>query len=284
MRMSSIAIVGAGPIGAATAQWIAERARFRSIRFVDAKVDVASGKALDLRQAGPIEGVDIEWSATTDALGAQGADVIVIADAVESGEWDGEAGLALVRQLTRSGTTAPIVFAGPKQLALMETVAAELKLPIDRLIGSAAAALPSAVRTLVGVELGRSGVDVEVLVVGRPPGVVIGWSSATVSGSLVTSHLDAHRLRAISDAVGKLWPPGPQAIGAATAQIAEGLVFGSRRLHQAVALGDGELTTRGRAALVPLELGSGRILRRVMPSLSQQERTGTGVFSVEIVR
>jgi len=169
-------------------------------------------------------------------------------------------------------------------MRLMETVAAEVKWPANRLVGSAAAAVPGAVRALVGVELGRSGADVDLVVLGRPPRFVIGWTSATVSGSLVTEHVGAHRLRAISDGVGRLWPPGPQAIGAATAPIAEALAFGSRRLHQALTVSDGEFSTRGLATLLPLELGDGRILRRILPSLSVQERTGSDLFSTDRAR
>ena len=275
--MSSAAILGAGPIGGAIAHRLAERARFRSIRFIDAKASVAAGKALDIRQSGPIDGVDVDLSATDDVLAAAGATVIIVADAIETGEWQGEAGLALIRQLARAGTSAPLVLAGPDQTTLMETVAAEIKWPSARLLGSAAGAVPSAVRALVGLELGRSGADVDLVVVGRPPGVVIGWSSATASASLVTEQVAPHRLRAISDGVGKLWPPGPQAIGAATARISEALAFGSRQLHQALTVPDGDPGTRGRATLLPLELGNGRILRRVMPTLSAQERTASGL-------
>ena len=35
---------------------------------------------------------------------------------------------------------------------------------------------------------------------------------------------------------------------------------------------DGELGVRSVAAMLPLELGRGRVLRRVVPSLSTQER------------
>ncbi len=94
--MSSVAIVGAGPIGSAIAHRLAERARFRAIRFIDASVNVAAGKALDLRQSGPIAGVDVDLTATGDLLAAAGASVIVIADAIDGGEIQGETGLALV--------------------------------------------------------------------------------------------------------------------------------------------------------------------------------------------
>ena len=36
---------------------------------------------------------------------------------------------------------------------------------------------------------------------------------------------------------------------------------------------DGEFGARGVAAMLPLRLGHGRILQRVVPSLSAQERT-----------
>ena len=105
---------------------------------------------------------------------------------------------------------------------------------------------PSAVASLVGVELGLDRASTWTSrSSGRPPALVVGWSSATVGGSL------RHDARAAAPAAARfqtvaaeLWPPGPQAIGAATAPIVEALAFGSRRLHQAMTMLDGEL---GRA-------------------------------------
>jgi malate dehydrogenase len=272
----NIAIVGAGPIGAAVAQALAERARFREIRLIDDAANVAAGKALDLRQAGPIARTDVDVTATTDLLSAAGSRVVVFADPIDGSALEGEAGLALVRRLARSETTAPFVFAGPSHVWLMEKAFSELNVPADRLVGSAASAQVSAVRALTGLELGLSGVDVDLSIVGRPPRFVIGWSSATVAGSLVSDRVAAHRLLAISDSLARLWPPGPQAIGTATARIAEGLAFGSRRLLHAMTIGDGDFGARGTALMLPLELGQGRVLRRVPPSLSAQESTRVG--------
>lgn len=268
-----VAIVGAGPIGGAIAHALAERERVREIRLIDERATVAAGKALDIRQSGPIDGFDTRLDGAGDVLAASGASVIVIADRVDGGEWQGDEGLALVRKLLRAGAAAPIVFAGPAQTWLMEKSAVELGVPGDRLVGTAAAALPGAVRGLVALELNASAVDVAVGVAGRPPAFVIAWSAATAGGSLVADRVPAHRLLAISDALRKLWPPGPQSIAAATAPIAEALAFGSRRHHQATAILDGEWSTRGRAALLTLEIARGRIARRIVPSLSPQERT-----------
>lgn len=269
--MSVIAVLGAGPIGAAVAHKLAERGRCREVRLVDPAVDVASGKALDIMQSGPVGHFDTRLTATGDPLAATGADAIVIADDAAGGEWQGEPALARVQQLVRAGTKAPFVFAGPNQVWLMETSHTELKIAADRLVGTAASGLVGALCAVTSVELGLNGV--ELAVTGRPPAFVVGWSSATVAGALVTDRIPAHRLLAISQSIAKLWPPAAQAIAAPTAQIVEGLILGSRKLHQALAVLDGEFGARRVAAILPLRLGHGRILDRVVPSLSPQERT-----------
>src|SRR5204862_1732287 len=118
-----------------------------------------------------------------------------------------------------------------------------------------------------------SGVAVQLTLAGRPPAFVIGWSTATVSGSPVTDRLPAHRLLAISQTVERLWPMGPYAIASATAVVVKALLEGSRQLIPALAMFDGELGLRRVAGILPLELGQGRILKRVTPVLSPQERT-----------
>jgi malate dehydrogenase len=269
--VSVVAVIGAGPVGAAIAHRLAVRSRVSEVRLIDANSSVAAGKALDIQQAGPVSGSDVRLTTAADPLAASGASVIVIADSVDAGEWRGAEGLTLVEQLARAGTRAPLVFAGPTQLMLMEEAYRTAKIPKTRLIGSAASAAAGIVQSLAGLEAGLS--SIELTVVGRPPGFVIGWSAASVSGCLVTDRVPAHRLLAMSQTLPRLWPPGPIAIASATAPIVEGLIHGSRRLHPALTVVDGELGARGSAVMLPLVLGLGRILSHVMPSLSPQERT-----------
>jgi hypothetical protein len=269
--MPLVAILGAGPIGAATAEALARRGRVRAIRLIDTDGQVAAGKALDLRQSGPINGIDTSFAAGTDPLRATGADVIVVADDVTQGEWRDEGGLSVVQKIVRAGTTAALVCACPSQTTLLERTAAEIGVPADRLVGSAASAVVSTVRGLAGLELGLS--SVELTVVGRPPRFVIGWSAASAAGSLVADRIPAHRLLAISQSLDRFWPPGPYAIGAATAEIVEGLIFGSRRLLPALTVAADGLLAAGTAVLLPLELGRLRVLSHAVPSLSPQERT-----------
>jgi malate/lactate dehydrogenase len=155
------------------------------------------------------------------------------------------------------------------------------------MIGSAAAAMASAARALTAAEANGSAKDVAVSVVGRPPGIVVAWSSASIAGASVSERIAPHRLVALTQSLRKLWPCGPQAIGAATAEIATGLAFGSRRHISAMTVLDGEFDVRRIAAMLPVDLGGGRIRQRLIPTLSPQERTellnsmGTGLFSTD---
>lgn len=242
---------------------------------MDAAANVAAGKALDMRQSGPIDDFDTPITARGDVLDAVGADVIVIADAHETGEWEGDRGLALIAELVRAGSTAPIVCAGPSQTRLMEMAVAEAGIDANRIIGSAGTAVQSGVRALVALEVNGSAADVSIAVVGRAPGFTIGWTSATVAGSSLTTAMPPHRMLAVSELVKKMWPPRPQTVGAATAIVVEALLTHSRRHVYATTVlngDDGNYADRGIATLLPLSLGEKKVLRRIEPSLSTQER------------
>ncbi len=270
--MSVVAIIGAGEIGSAVAYALARRARVRDVRLVDAAAAVAAGKALDIRQAGPVEDFDTIVTGRPDVLDAVNSDLIVIADAVTDGEWEGERGLAMIKQLVRAGWTSPMVFAGPKQPWLMEAAVREAGVSPATNVGSAAAAIHSGLRALIALEVNGSGVDVAAAAVGRAPSFTVGWTSATLGGSLLSAAMPPHRMFAVSDTLKKLWPPKPHAIGAVTAAIVEGVLFGARRQMYATTVLDGEYGERGVATMLPLELGDRRVMRRIEPSLSGQER------------
>ena len=188
-----VAILGAGPIGASIAHRLAERQRVRHVRLIDGSGSAATGKALDIAQSGPVEHFDTTVTASTSVLDAVGADVVIVADEIASGDWDGERGLALMSQLTRAGVSAPIVFAGSRHVWLMERCYLELKIAADRLIGSAPSAIAAAARAWAALEVNQS--SAEVSVTGRPARVVIGWAPATVARVNAVMDRTAGRIR-----------------------------------------------------------------------------------------
>lgn len=270
--MSTIAILGAGPIGAGIAHRLAQRSRVRDVRLLDDAASVAAGKALDIRQTGPVESYDTRLSGGGDPLAVVGADAIVIADTHAEGEWEGDRGLSLIRRIVAAGADGPFVFAGNRQVWLMEAVVRELGVSRDRVVGTAAAAVVPAARGLAALEIDGSGADVSVAVAGKPPSLTVAWSSATTGGSLLTERIPAHRLLAISQQLRTLGPAGPYAIASASVPVIEGLMGGTRRDTYGVTILAGEFGHRGKACLLPLTLGNGRVQAHLIPTLSPQER------------
>jgi malate dehydrogenase len=267
--MSVIAIIGAGPLGSATAHKLANRSRVAEVRLIDPAEAVARGKALDMQQAGPVENFSTLLSAHGSFLAAAGALAVVIADDAASGtEHTGESGLSLLRQLLAAGITAPLVFAGAGQRQLIGLAARELHVDARRLIGSAPHALAAALRAMTAVVLDASAVEVTLDVFGVPPRhAVIAWHEGTISGQPLTSVMGAHQIAALSSRVSGLWPPGPYALASAAARMAEACCSGSRRRYSCFVDAG-----RGRIAAMPVELQPGGIKRIVEPSLSSVER------------
>jgi malate/lactate dehydrogenase len=252
--MSVVAIIGAGDLGGALASRLASRNRVREVRLIDAAAGVAAGKALDILQAGPVEGSATRVTApaataatassaaatpaTPGATGAAdlsavaGAAVIVIADEVGPPvkEIQAEAGLALLGRVRSHNAVAPIVCAGASHAWLVAHGAAELGIPATHLVGSAPLALVAALKALVALELNGSAQDVSLTLAGQPPqAVAVPWQTASVNGESLERLLDAPALRRIESRVRYLWPPGPYALAAAAARMTEGLIAGCRQ-------------------------------------------------------
>jgi len=272
--MSTIAIIGAGPIGGALAQKLALRSRVEHIRLIDSESRVAEGKALDILQSGPVEAFSARLSSAADHTAAAGADAIVFADLVSSGEIAGETGLMLVKRIAAVESKAPLVFAGAAQRELMTRTAAELHVRPSRIVGSAPLALESAVRALTAALIDASPLDVAVGVSGVPPSeAVVGWDAATAFNQPIARVLPPHHLASLSARLPALWPPSPYSLGSAGARVAEALAGGSRRRYTCFAFVDAAGIGRNIVAAVPVEFVKGGIGRTLDPALSRHERT-----------
>jgi malate dehydrogenase len=278
--MTTVAIIGAGPLGGALAHTLAGRSRVAEVRLIDPEARVAEGKALDIQQSSPVEQFSARVTAATDYAAAAGADVLVLADLLPStlrgpgGEIAGEPGLALLRQLTRLEAASPLLFAGGTQRELMARAAGELRLAPARLVGSAPLALESAIRAVTAAIIDASAVDLSIGVAGVPPfDAVIAWHAATAFHQPIAGVLAPHHMAAISSRVPALWPPSPYTLASAAARVAEALANGARRRYTCFAAIDVAGAGRNVIAAVPVEIVKGRIGKVLEPSLSRHERT-----------
>ena len=273
--MSVLAIIGAGTLGGALAHLAASHDLHREVRLIDDAGDVAAGKALDILQAGPIERFGTTVVADSSPSAAVGADVVVLTGpaAVPDAEWDEDAGLDRLRQVTAFGRPAVVICAGAGQRRLVERGVSEAGLDRRRLLGSAPEALRGALRAIVALEVGCEASEVALSVLGAPPRhAVVPWSQATVGGLSLEALLPPSRHRRLRRRTAALWPPGPYALAAAAARVAASLAAGSRRQTSCFVAVDGELGVRKQALAVPVELGTGGVTRIVEPVLNAWER------------
>jgi malate dehydrogenase len=273
--MATVAIIGAGDIGGACAQALASRGHVSHILVIDPAAKAASGKALDIRQAGAIGGFHAQLDGTDDWSRATGSDVCVIADRLAPGspEWQGEDGLSMIRQLAPSLADGPLVFAGVMQGELIAASVREARVSRRRVIGSAPEALAAAIAAIVAMEAGCSPDEVSLAVLGAPPAsFVVPWSDASIGGYALDRALSQAQLARIEGRVARLWPPGPYTLGAAAARVVEAILDSSRRSYNVLTVLGGEFGVRDRVGTVPALLASGGIVHTRVPSLNTRER------------
>ena len=268
--MKMVAIVGAGEAAAHVARSLAALEVAGEIRLIDSASNVALGKALDIQQAGPIEGFDTRLRGAADTSAAAGAAVVVVADrhAPATGPADDE--LETVRRIVAAAPRAPIVFAAAGADVLLMRAVRELQLHPSRLVGSSPEAMASAARALLALAVGASPAQVSLPLCGVPGSWVFGWNEAVVAGRPVASALAPHEIAAVERRIRASWPPGPYTLGSAAARVAAGILTRSRRRFTCFGALDGEW--RHLAAAVQVALGPDGISAREEPALSARER------------
>jgi malate dehydrogenase len=272
--MSELAILGAGDLGGALAHRAASRDRFERVWLIDSQAAVASGKALDILQSGPVEGV------TTRITGASvgeiaHADVLVVADrfGAPAQEWDGDEGLAALVEAAAVASRAVIVCAGARQRALVGRAVAEGGIARHRVLGSAPEAFGGAVRAAVALTLDCSALDLRVAVTGAlPERPVVLWTSATAGASPLGARLTPSDRARIGSMIPFLWPPGPYALASAACRVAEAIATSARGELLVWAHLDGELGVTGEVMAVPARVSARGIDRISEGAFSGAER------------
>ena len=271
--MAGVAILGAGELGGAVAHKLAGRDRVRRVCLIDEAWGVAAGKALDIRQAGPIERFETRVTAgTIDAV--VGAGVVVMADPAPPPNGDGrsDAGRAWMERIVGLTGDAPILCAGVDAGRLVAWSVRELGLCRSRVFGSAPEALSAGLRALIALEADASPAQVSMQVLGAPPAhPVVAWSGASIGGCRLEDRLSAPALARVRGRVHRLWPPGPYALASAAARVVEAVAAGgSRRVFTCFVAGDSG--GRAPAPAVPVTLRAGGVDEVMTPRLSPSER------------
>jgi malate dehydrogenase len=270
--MISVAILGAGELGATLARRLAESGRCRSIVLVDKDEGRAKGKALDLLQSGPVEAYDtrLGGAAGLDGLGA--LDALVVADPSELpvASKDVPPPDSFVKTLVRA-TGPGLLLVASTEGAPLVGAAVRAGLPRTRVLGSSPLATAGALRACLGEDLQVAAREVELTVLGLPPDrPILPRGSATVGGLPVERHAPLAERRALEIVRGRR--PGPVALAGAAARVLVAVMARASSVLPCFAVLEGEYGHRHAALAVPCRIGRGRLQEVVEVPLDAVDR------------
>ena len=272
--MRSIVIIGAGELGGALARQLAAADVTPRIVLVDETGGVAECKALDIRQAAPVDGYHTHLVGTTDESVVVGAAAVVIADRAASGaEWQDDVGVALTRRVAYANPEAMILCAGARQVDVVERGVREGGIARHRLFGSAPEALRAAVISMTALEAGCSPLEISLSVVGRPPSqVIVPWEDASIGGRRATDVLTPPAITRLDARLARMWPPGPIALASAATRVLRVAATRGRLTLAAFVAVTREEGDQGRVAMLPVVVQPTGVATVLSPTLSSRDR------------
>ena len=290
--VNKITVVGAGNVGATTAQRIAEKELARRVVMVDVAEGIPQGKGLDQWQSAPIEGFDARVVGTNGYDETDGSDVVVITAGIARKPGMSRDDLlntnaGIVRQVSENiKRTSPdaIVIVVSNPLDVMCWVAKEATgFPRERVIGMAGVLDTARYRAFLAEAMDVSVRDIQAMVLGGHGDTMVPLISyTTVSGIPVTQLLGRDELDAIVDRtrnggaeIVKHLKTGSAyyAPSAGAVQMVESIVLDQKRILPCAAWLEGEYGMSGLYLGVPCKLGRRGLERVLEVELTADERS-----------
>ena len=287
-----VTVVGAGHVGATTAQRIVE-GDIADVYLVDIVEGLARGKALDLAQAAPIVGHARSIEGGEDYAPAEGSDVVVITAGKPRMPGMSRDDLLASNAAITTAVVNGVREYAPDALLLMVSnpldvttyVAREVSgLPRERCIGMAGVLDTARFRAFIAMEIGCHPSEVTAMVLGGHGDSMVPLPRhSTVSGIPVTQLIPADRLEAIVDRTRK---GGGEIVSylktgsafyapaAAVTQMVASILGDEKRILPTCVKLEGEYGLDDVYMGVPAVLGAGGVEKVVEVELDEQERVG----------
>ena len=293
MARKKVTVVGAGNVGATTAQRLFERG-YMDVVLVDVVEDMPQGKALDMAQSGPVLGVDASITGTNGYEETADSDVVVITAGIARKPGMSRDDLlftnmkivgSVVQEVApRSPNAVIIVISNPLDAMVQHaySIASGMGFTKNRVVGMAGVLDTARFRTFLAQELDVSVKDVQAYVLGGHGDQMVPLTQyTTVGGVSISKLLDAEALdRIIKRTQGgggeivALLKTGSAfyAPSAAAAEMVDAILLDQKRLLPCAALLEGEYGIDGIYMGVPVILGTGGIERVVELALTADEK------------
>ena len=206
MSRPKVTVIGAGNVGATTAQRIAE-AGLADVVLVDIVEGLPQGKALDLAESAPILGHDCQITGTNDYADTAGSDIVVVTSGLARQPGMSRDDLlaknaGIVGSVVRSAVAVSpeailIVVTNPLD-AMCHIAMRASGFPRERVIGMAGVLDSARFRTFMARELGVSVTSTHAFVLGGHGDTMVPLPRySTVAGVPLTELLSAERIEAL---------------------------------------------------------------------------------------
>jgi malate dehydrogenase len=289
--VNKITVVGAGNVGATTAQRVAEKELARTVVMVDVVEGIPQGKALDQWQSAPIEVYDSRIIGTNGYDETAGSDIVIITAGIarkpgmsRDDLLNTNAGIVktVSEQIKKTSPNAIIIVVS-NPLDVMCYVAKQVTgFPRERVLGMAGVLDTARYRGFLAEALDVSVRDIQAMVLGGHGDTMVPLISYTsVSGIPVTQLMDRAKLDAIVERtrsggaeIVKHLKTGSAyyAPSAGAVQMAEAIVNDQRRILPCAAWLEGEYGMKDLFLGVPCKLGRNGLEKVIEVELTADER------------
>ena len=300
--VNKITVVGAGNVGATTAQRVAEKELARTVVLVDVVEGIPQGKGLDQWQSAPIEGFDSRLIGTNGYDETKDSDVVIITAGIARKPGMSRDDLlntnaGIVKQVSEQiKQTSPnaIVIIVSNPLDVMCYVAKQVTgFPRERVLGMAGVLDTARYRGFLAEALDVSVRDIQAMVLGGHGDTMVPLISYTsVSGIPITQLMPKEKLDAIVDRtrnggaeIVKHLKTGSAyyAPSAGAVQMAEAIVNDQKRILPCAAWLEGEYGMKDLFLGVPCKLGRKGLEKVIEVELTADEKAALAK-SAEAVR
>ena len=286
-----VTVVGAGHVGATTAQRIIE-SELADVALIDILGDLATGKALDMMESAPVVGFNARIEGGADYDITAGSDICVITAGLarkpgmsrddllaKNAEIVGGVVDALVE---RSPDTILILVTNPLD-AMCEVARRRSGFPRERVFGMAGVLDSARMRFFLADELGVSVEDVDAFVLGGHGDTMVPVARyATVNGIPIGDLLSAERIEAINDRtrnggieIVNYYKQGSAfyAPSASVVDMVGSILRDKKKILPCAVLLDGEYGYNDLFIGVPVRLGRAGVEEVIEVALSDDEKT-----------
>jgi malate dehydrogenase len=290
MARKKITVVGAGNVGATTAHWLVSK-ELGDVVLVDIIEGMPQGKALDLAQAGPIEGFDARLIGTNGYKETANSDIVVITSGIarkpgmsRDDLLNTNAGIvgSVTDEVARSSPNAIIIVVSNPLDAMAQIAFRRSGFPRQRVIGMAGILDSARMRTFLAEALNVSVENVNAFVLGGHGDTMVPLPRySTCAGIPVTELLPKDVLDKIVDRtrnggaeIVSLLKTGSAyyAPSSAAVEMVEAIIKDKKKILPCAAYLEGEYGINGLYVGVPVKLGARGIEEIIQINLTTDER------------